>query len=175
MNTLDRTVHPIVDPWQRLTCASRASAAVQTHLSNRMAFASALIVANSNAPIFATMSGFEPTSVAVCGLDVPGFARRLRFVWVDPAFRGEGLAMALGQYVASSAEHVNTAVQSIKMRRLAQRIGFTHWRKVRGRNNFVCSTTAEGLSMLFVHPEFSSNALRRAMQAFGAAGNERAM
>ncbi|MEZ0170760.1 GNAT family N-acetyltransferase [Microvirga sp. TS319] len=130
----------------------------------------AIAIATSNCPIFAMTDDDGPISIAICSLPLPGLARRLRFIWTVPGYRGKGHSLALARHVARSAPHVGVAVRSKAERRLAKRAGFTHWRRVPGeKGHWAGATTIEAFELKFAHPEPTPALIADALRAFSAA------
>ncbi|OYR09211.1 GNAT family N-acetyltransferase [Brucella grignonensis] len=128
----------------------------------------AAVIATTPCPIFAIKDEDNPVAIAVCSLDLPGYARRLRFAWTDPACRKMGFGLAIARHVVQSAKHVGVAVRHESEKRIAERAGFKHWRRADG--GWAGATTKAAFRMPFAHPNPTREAIADAMRSFGLEG-----
>ncbi len=158
-------VRSITDPRQRAIFANICVRDINPLLTDREAMLSAIVIAAANAPIFAITEDEEPISIAICSIDLPGYARRLRYVWTAPERRGHA-SFAVGRHVAGSARHVGVAVRSERERRAARRCGFRYSRSV-GGGEWACATTRRAFNMKFAHPTVTRDTIEQAMRHLG--------
>ena len=158
-------VRAITDPRQRAIFANICVRDIDQRLTDREAMLSAIVIAAANVPIFAIMENERPISIAVCSIDLPRQARRLRFLWTDPEKRGLA-SFAIARHVAASARHVGIAVRSERERRAARRVGFRYSRSV-GPGEWACATTRRAFDMRFSHPVVCRETIREAMACLG--------
>lgn len=153
---------------QRAFFAFVAVQDIEKYLTADDAIRSAAVIAASPCPIYAMIEDGLPIAIAVCSLNLPGFARRLRFMWVDPGARCLPITLKLGRHVAASAPVVSVAVRSDREKRLCRMAGFNHWRRARG--GWSGCTVANGFRQQFALPEMTKGVLADGMRALGVAG-----
>ncbi|NKB83745.1 hypothetical protein HED51_11330 [Ochrobactrum grignonense] len=87
----------------------------------------AAVIATTPCPIFAIKDEDNPVAIAVCSLDLPGYARRLRFAWTDPACRKMGFGLPslamLFRALSMSGSRFDTKVKSELPNGLVSSIG----------------------------------------------------
>jgi len=158
-------IRSIIDPRQRAIFANICVRDINPLLTDREAMLSAIVIAAANAPIFAITEDEEPISIAVCSIDMPGYARRVRYLWTDPDRRGNA-TFAITKHLAASARHVGIAVRSERERRAARRCGFRYSRSV-GGGEWACATTRRAFNMKFAHPTVTRDTIEQAMRHLG--------
>jgi len=164
----DHHVRSVTNRVERVLFAHICVDAIQADLTSRQAMDVALVIATTPCPIFAIMDESNPVAIAVCSLDLPGYARRLRFAWTDPSCRKMGFGLTVARHVVQSAKHVGVAVRHESEKRIAERAGFMHWRRADG--GWAGATTKAAFRMPFAHPNPTPEAIADAMRSFGLEG-----